>query len=59
MGEIQVFSNRIFAGGSWPLIIFNTVFTISVTGRLRTVVKSENGQDLLINNFLLHNDIDG
>jgi hypothetical protein len=31
MGEIQVFSNRIFSGRSWPLIIFNTVFTISVT----------------------------
>ena len=29
MGKFR-FSNRILAGSSWPLIIFNTVFGISV-----------------------------
>jgi hypothetical protein len=50
MGGFYVFSNRIVPRSSWPLIIFNTIFRISVT-----VVKTKIGQYLLINNLLLNN----
>jgi hypothetical protein len=50
MGKTQVFSNRIFWGSSWPLIVFYFVFD-SVT-----IVKTKIGQDLLINNLLFHSD---
>ena len=30
MGGNYVFSNRIFSGSSWPMIIFNIVFDITV-----------------------------
>ena len=57
MGEILVFSNRIFSGSSWPLIVFNIMFRISVTWASQnvTVVKTKIGQGLLINNLLSHN----
>jgi hypothetical protein len=54
MGEILVFSNSIFSESSWPPIIFNTVFSTSMT---RTTQNSRQetkiGQDLQYNNLLL------
>jgi hypothetical protein len=55
MGEIWVFSNRIFSGSSSLLIIFSTVFTYLYVffvsarrGRPRKVAKTKVGQDPLI-----------
>ena len=49
MGEILVFSDRIFSGSSWPLIIFNTVFLKNQgdVGDPEQSSKLKIGQDLL------------
>jgi hypothetical protein len=49
MGEIEVFSNCIFAGSSLPLIVFKSVFDISATcdSKPSSKLKSDKNQDLL------------
>jgi hypothetical protein len=55
MGVIEVFSNHIFSGSSWSLIIFNIVFTgvLVASARLGDPELSSKliGQDPLINSF--------
>ena len=57
MVEIYVFMNRIFSGSSWLLIVFNTVFNISVlqtTQKHRQKLKSGKRR-FIIHNLLLIN----
>ena len=42
----MVFSNPIFSGSSWTLIIFNTVFRISVTQVTQNIEWSKNSNDV-------------